>query len=154
MRSSAVVIMGLYNSHSAKNVKSQKANGLFAFDSGRLRRMARRVSRVPRTEDGRFLLVLRLALGFPVQADFADEIGLANNTYSPYENGSRTVPVRLWGAIEAKFKLPIEYLMHRVDDRVTARFLRTMAAVDAQIPAAGSGESIPPPEEIIRTSRI
>lgn len=51
---------------------------------------------------------LRLALGFPTQVAFAEELGIEKNTYNPFEKGARELSFETACLIRKKFKIPID----------------------------------------------
>lgn len=59
---------------------------------------------------GRRLEQLRLVLDVGDKQTFAGKLGIAKNTYSPFENGSRRLSLEVALRIRAKYKVPLDYL--------------------------------------------
>lgn len=80
--------------------------------------MPRRVSEPPTDPVGRRLYFIRLALGFPEQALFAAEMGVASNTYNEYEKGHRSPSQpsleRLWSGRQ----VPPEFVREGATERL------------------------------------
>ena len=113
--------------------------------------MSRRVTKAPRTEIGRRLLITRLALGYAIQADFAEAIGVEPQTYNEWETGTRgrSLSRRGIGFIVAKFPaISVEWLMEGCPDRLPHGLVKKIQELDASIPPPGS------PDKIIRIPRI
>ena len=58
------------------------------------------------------LKLLRKALGYNSQVEFAKRIGVEKNTYNPWETGAR--PLTFEGAclIRKQFRIPLDYLFY------------------------------------------
>jgi transcriptional regulator with XRE-family HTH domain len=143
-----VEIIPYHNSHPAKKVKSQKANGTRKAHGPAFKAMPRRTTTAPRTELGRRLLVSRLALGCAEQGKFAEEAGIGANTYNAWETGARRLTQNGARLLRDKYQLPLEWLIEGVPDRLPHGLFRKIEAIDPNVPPAGSGQ------KIIRNLRI
>lgn len=61
------------------------------------------------------LKALRVQLGMR-QKDFADEMGLNQQTYAGYENGSRDPSSDFWISVADKYGVTVDYLLGMTDD--------------------------------------
>ena len=61
------------------------------------------------------LKTFRASLGLR-QKDFAEDLGLNQQTYAGYENGSRDPPASFWLAVADRYRVSIDYLMGHTDD--------------------------------------
>ena len=61
------------------------------------------------------LKTFRASLGLR-QKDFAENLGLNQQTYAGYENGSRDPPASFWLAVADRYRVSIDYLMGHTDD--------------------------------------
>lgn len=67
---------------------------------------------------GKRLKHLRLALGFPTQIAFAEELGIEKNTYNPFEKGTRELSWETAKLIRKRFKIPVDWLYWGEDDEI------------------------------------
>jgi DNA-binding XRE family transcriptional regulator len=78
------------------------------------------------------LSVLRRALGFRFQKDFASEIGVEKNTYNPWETGKR--PLTFEGAllIRKRFKVSLDYVFFGEVDSLSVRLRDDIRRIEAE----------------------
>lgn len=68
------------------------------------------------------LLAVRLSLGYEHQDKFAKQIGVAKNTYNPFETGERTLSWNVALLIRKRFHIPVEWLFFgENEDRLPAK---------------------------------
>lgn len=75
---------------------------------------------------GKRLERLRVALGWPNQAEFCRKLGIAANRWNQYENGSRRITLDVVNKLRLKFGVTADYIYFGDESglptRITAAF--------------------------------